>query len=65
MFVMLNMDGCWICDVEMDGFYKATGTQNTKEISEKKNSTAGILHIEVGINGCDMVQNLFYEGMRN
>lgn len=35
-----------------------------KSFQKKKNATAGILHIGVGINGCDMVQNLFYEGMR-
>ena len=56
MFVVFNK--------EMGAFYKATGTQNTEVISEKKkNPTAGILHIEVGIKGCYIVQNLFY-GMR-
>lgn len=50
---------------EMGAFYKATGTRNTEVISKKKkNPTAGILHIEVGIKGCHTVQNLFYVGMR-
>lgn len=44
----------------MGVFYKATGTPNTKAISQKQNSSAGILHVEVGIKGCHIVQILFY-----
>lgn len=56
MFVVFNK--------ETGAFYKATGTQNTEVISEKKNSSAGILHIEVGMKGYHTVQNLFHVGMR-
>lgn len=49
---------------EVGVFYKAT--LNIKVISHThtQNSSAGILHIEVGIKSCHIVQILFYVNMR-